>query len=230
MDWACFIIKEQIIIKKTAFRFTRKNKGQSFIELAIVGLVLLLLLTGLVETSILLNQYITVVDAAREGARYGSTGKTDPYIRNPTGPYTDNPEFFDNIDLIIEGANSSNPPSGTVGNGALDPIILKDSAKEDVIITFYRVVGGSIEAVYPTSGHWHKFYPGQTTQVTWAQIQTTLSLNPTSLDTGVLVVEIFYSYHQLLKMPVFTNVIPDPINVHTYAIMPLPLAKPTPSP
>ncbi len=48
--------------------------------------------------------------------------------------------------------------------------------------------------------------------------------------TGVLLIEIFYNYPQTLKLPVFSNVIPDPIPVHAFAIMPLSAAEPTPIP
>lgn len=51
------------------------------------------------------------------------------------------------------------------------------------------------------------------------------SLNPPS--TGFVLVEIFYNYPQLLKLPVLTNVLPDPIPLSVYSIMPLSSAQPT---
>ena len=58
-------------------------------------------------------------------------------------------------------------------------------------------------------------------------------------NAGVLLVEIYYNYPQLLKLPVFSNssflgvrfsLIPDPIPVYVYTIMPISSAEPTQGP
>jgi hypothetical protein len=212
-------------MEKLKFFFSQKqrNKGQSFVELAIILSVLLFLLVGMVEFGYLLNQYATLVEGAREGARFGSSGKIDPYIRT-TLPYTENGAFFEAVDCIIEGSHGQNCASNTINNGALEPIVL-DPARDDVIITFYRVVNGGINQTF---GPWHRYGSGKTPKITTADVQR--SLKASAPDSGVLVVEIFYSNHQLIKFPIFTNVFPDPIDLNTYVIMPLALAKPTPIP
>lgn len=193
-------------------------------EMTIVLGVLLLLLVGMVEFGYLLNEYITLTDAARAGARFGSSGKVDPYIRT-TSPFTENSDFFDQIDCVIEGTNGHCTTGSVIGNGALDPIILNEST-DDVIITFYRVVNGSIEATFgPHPMHGSS---GHVSQINSSVVQS--NLVSSAPDSGVLVVEIFYAHYQIIKFPIFTSVIPDPMNVHTYAIMPLSLAKPTPVP
>jgi len=48
------------------------GRGQSLVELAISLMVILILLTGAVETGLALFQYVTMRDAAQEGALYGS--------------------------------------------------------------------------------------------------------------------------------------------------------------
>ena len=53
-------------------------------------------------------------------------------------------------------------------------------------------------------------------------------LNPQ--NSGVVLVEIFYNYPQLLKLPVFTNVLPDPIPLYVYSLMPVSAAEPTQNP
>lgn len=53
------------------------ERGQSLVELAISLTVLLMLLTGAVETSLALFQYVTIRDAAQEGAVYGSLNPAD---------------------------------------------------------------------------------------------------------------------------------------------------------
>jgi len=45
-----------------------------------------------------------------------------------------------------------------------------------------------------------------------------------------VLVEIYYDYNQVLSLPWITAFVPDPIPVHTYAIMPLVAAEPNPTP
>ncbi|MDP1544829.1 MAG: TadE/TadG family type IV pilus assembly protein [Anaerolineales bacterium] len=53
------------------------ERGQSLVELAISLIVILMLLLGAVEFSLALFQYVTIRDAAQEGALYGSITPTD---------------------------------------------------------------------------------------------------------------------------------------------------------
>jgi hypothetical protein len=57
---------------KISTNLKKESRGQSLVELAISLMVLLLLLLGAVETSLAIFQYITIRDAAQEGAVYGS--------------------------------------------------------------------------------------------------------------------------------------------------------------
>jgi hypothetical protein len=51
-------------------------------------------------------------------------------------------------------------------------------------------------------------------------------LDSSAPPTGVLLIEIFYNYPQVLKLPVFTAFVQDPMPVYAYAIMPLTAAEP----
>lgn len=76
-------------------------RGQSLIELAVVLPLLLVLVVGVVEVADSLNTYITIVDAARDGARLGSKNvasdaeirslilKETTRLRDPIDPNTD---------------------------------------------------------------------------------------------------------------------------------------------
>jgi len=58
------------------------EKGQALAEFALVIPVLLILLVGIFEIGYGLNSYLTVVDAARDGARLGAKGSaSDAEIR-----------------------------------------------------------------------------------------------------------------------------------------------------
>ncbi len=211
-------------------KWVKSSKGQSLVELALLLSLLLTLLTGMVEFGYLLNQYITVVDAAREGARFGSND--DPFIKT-TNPWGINIPFFTNIDEIVEG-----PLTGGVrdpnGKGALTPIRLRPEApfNDDVVISFFSISDGYMTR-FPDADGWSyyqsKGFTGRSSSFTTADLQGRIDQGALSApDTGMVVVEVFYSYSQILKFWGFIG-IPDPIAVHAYAIMPLSAAEPTPT-
>lgn len=221
-------------MKRISRFFKNKNKGQSFIELALLMGTLMLLLTGMVEFGNMLNQYINLVDGAREGARFGSN--TDPFL-SKSGVYdysTPQPSFFDDIDKVIEG-DLTNPDVDS-RTSAISPLHLdndspgyRDPTGEfykaaDVLISFYAVSNGNITRKWSKSMH----SSGQISKISDAEVKNNLSTVAPS--TGLLLVEIFYNYHQLLNLPFFTNVIANPVPLHAYAFMPLAAAEATPTP
>jgi Flp pilus assembly protein TadG len=62
-------------------RFNFKNQqGQSMTEFALVLPILVILLFGVIQFGIVFNNYITVTDAVRAGARKGAVGR---HLQNP---------------------------------------------------------------------------------------------------------------------------------------------------
>lgn len=69
-----------------------KSRGQSLVELAISLMIIMLLVLGAVETGMAIFQYVTINDAAQEGATYASvhpgqdtsTDSTEIQNRNDT--------------------------------------------------------------------------------------------------------------------------------------------------
>ncbi len=51
-----------------------RSRGQSMVELALLFPILLILLSGLIEFGFMLNEYLTLMDAARNAARFASDG------------------------------------------------------------------------------------------------------------------------------------------------------------
>lgn len=62
------------------FKYFKNEKGQSIVELAIILPVLLLLILGIFEFGRVMNAYLIINHAAREGARTGAVGNSDSYI------------------------------------------------------------------------------------------------------------------------------------------------------
>jgi hypothetical protein len=55
-------------------------------------------------------------------------------------------------------------------------------------------------------------------------------LNISAPTTGLVLVEIYYEYHQILGLPWIRAFVPDPVVLHAYSIMPNTAVEPTPTP
>jgi hypothetical protein len=234
--------------------------------------ILLMLLGGLVEFGFGLNRYINIVEAAREGARFGVDG--DPTDRELI-PATGNPavlvantacgvttDYYANIACVVEQAAA--------------PIQL-DPGRDDIIITVARVYRDPLcdepsppppdqcraeilpdpDGLWPDDitgnpnnptgnpegclcvgtayhGHWTRYGGSpEGTKFDRAKIQSYIDSN--SLSTGVLIVEVYYWYEQVLKLPWITLFVGDPANdyailFYTYTIIPVPAGEPRPTP
>lgn len=55
----------------------KREGGQALVEFALLAPLLVILIFGFIDISRLYNAWVTVQGAAREGARYGVTGRSD---------------------------------------------------------------------------------------------------------------------------------------------------------
>ena len=77
----------------------QRKRGQGLVEFTIMFPVLLVMLSGLMEFGFLLNEYLDILDAAREAARFASDN--DPFNED----YTDRQVFYDTAaDLAMSTA------------------------------------------------------------------------------------------------------------------------------
>jgi len=206
-------------MKTNQLQLNKKNKekGQSFVELILVFGILMTLMAGMVEFGNLLNLYINLVDGAREGARYESND--DPITKGY-------PAFDDQVYEVVQGRFKNGVQES---KGAINPIVL-DPATDDIVVSVYSFTGKD-----PAHGYDKSLtlldsssrYGNHTTSFTTTELLT--KMNTLAPNSGVLVVEVFYSYHQILKLFSFLPGIPDPIEVSAYSIMPLSAAEPTPT-
>jgi hypothetical protein len=187
-------------------KVSKSEKGQSFIELSLIVIFLMIFVAGIVEFGFLLNNYLSLVDASREAVRFSSN--FDPF--DEFGVL--DPDFF------IQ--------TGQLTEQVLAPLVMDPTMGDDIVITFFSV-SDSVYDRYPNDLGW-SVYGTQTTKLTNTEIQS--RLDSTAPPAGFLLVEIFYNYPQVLKLPVFTEFVQDPMPVYVYAVMPLPAAEPHPTP
>jgi hypothetical protein len=192
--------------KMTLSRKKRKtSRGQSLVELAIVLALLMFMVIAIVEYGFLLNQYLNILDAGREATRQSSLG--DPFFDDGTideNFYLDIAAMVDNFLLPLE----------------LDPNL------DDVVISFFSVTNGTVVR-FPDGDGWSR---NNISNSNFSSSDIEARLNTGAPATGVLLVEIFYNYWQTLNLPIFSNVIPNPIPLYNYSVMPLSAAEPTPTP
>ncbi len=246
----------------------QQTRGQSFVELALVLPVLLIMFLGMVEVAFFIGRYLDILDLTREAARFASvrdifadTGDLNCSTTS-TSPIPDPLNFFyDTSCMLSPPANSTMCTQAEFCNG-FNPYIVLDPDTDDVVITGFTVLERSIEVQWPLPNHYWALSnvdfannvdlnlngdPGhpdnfkkncQGTVVrsdpyyTAARVASELeaSSDPTKQKgKGFIAVEVYYCYSQVLGLPLLTDFIPNPVQIHAYTIMPLPAAQPTPT-
>jgi hypothetical protein len=238
-------------------RIKRNSSGQSFVELVLVTVILALLLAGVVEFGFMLNHYMHVLDGAREAARYSSTQlafrmNDDGTVMTSGGVILNNMPFYflsaakaaetmdpvvldpantDDIIISVFSVSGSNHPRFPSGTGW--------SLCENYG-AFKAYFTGTLGVPVPirlSNPGWSSGCTVQTTK--FGDAEFAASGADAAPPTGVLVVEIFYGYPQTLALPLFSGydffgtkftIIPNPIPLYLYTVMPLSSAEPTPTP
>jgi Flp pilus assembly protein TadG len=77
----------------------REEEGQSFLEMALVAPVLLLILVAVIDLARAFDAYIVLTNAVREGARWGS--------RDPSTPISEIEQMVVE-DVLLSGTNVTN--------------------------------------------------------------------------------------------------------------------------
>ncbi len=235
------------------FRSSGKSSGQSFVELAIVLPVLLFLLIAFVEVGAVIYNYLSLLDVVREAARFAAD--RDPEVL--TGDMSNYPisacedsalHYYLDTACVVIGTNfnqdiSLDPTRDdlTISIFTIDNNVVADRKPNDgdgvwslygdnwtkncdgtpgsTTPFFPQVVGNNwVSIAAPTSG------PGTAT----VGPGTTVPGGPT--DKGIVLVEIYFCHDQLLNLPVISDLLPNPVPLHAFAVMPAPMAAPTPTP
>jgi Flp pilus assembly protein TadG len=73
-DWE---LEKPLRLWQFIIRPLRNSRGQALVEFALVIPIFLLLVLGMMDVGIVLNQYLVVTEAAREGVRSAALGSSD---------------------------------------------------------------------------------------------------------------------------------------------------------
>jgi hypothetical protein len=210
----------------------RKSRAQSLVEVAIAFPILIMLFGGVVEFGFILNTYLSLVDATRDSARYWSND--DPFCNeiNASCPVADGVSD-DDAGFYYETAYDVQK--------ILDPLLLDstyqgrriilDENTDDVIVSVYGIKDDTVDTVtlwrgnpyhlFPTPAHPTGNYPSLFTE---ASILNTHIVD--APNAGLLLVEVHYNYHHVLNLPWMTAILPNPLHLQAYTIMPIRAGEP----
>lgn len=121
------------------FKLRKNVKGQAMVEFALVLPFLLLLIMAIIQFGLVLSGYVTVSNAAREGARVGIIEKSNSAINAKVIEAFDGSATLSSPSIVI-----TFPEGGSYSNGK--PISVKVNASVSIIVPFLEEVfpGGSI--------------------------------------------------------------------------------------
>jgi len=218
-----------------------REKGQGLVETALLFPVLLIVLSGLIEVGFMLNDYLAIMDAARNAARFSADSLFDN--RDITTECTSTRDFYRQaiclvcmeLDAEKPSINGDLPPQGegllTVGGSAYDCPL--DNTQDEILVTAFSVLSGSTPSITRSGGDFPNngfiaYYNNGYSPISNAQISAALDSNAPS--TGYVIVEIYYNYRHKLNLPWVTMFMPNPFTMHSFTIMPLVSAEPTSTP
>jgi hypothetical protein len=240
-------------MKKTNKDQPGKNRGQSFVELALVLPLLLFLLIAFVEVGAVIYNYLSLLDVAREAARFAAD--RDPDVLN--GDMSNYPISACQDDALHYYLDTACVVIGTNFNQD----ITLDPATDDIAISIFTIDNNVVVDRKPNDAdkvwslytdNWTKNCDGSFKSNTpffpelagdnWKILATptlgvgTAAPGPGTVypsgptDKGIVLVEIYFCHEQLLNLPLLSDLLPNPIPLHAYAVMPAPQAAPTPTP
>jgi len=236
----------------------QKSRGQSFVELALIIPILLLIVIGVVEVAMFIGRYLDMLDLTREAARFASI--RDPFDTEVAADQdcaTIN--FFDfywDISCVFSPPGNSDMCWDAEFCNGLNPYFVLNPATDDVVVSVYTITAQHpstgdpyVSNAWPSpdgfwawsdhdnetasDGNWQRNCDGDTVRSAPHFTEDTIGdeLNTASPENkGYVAVELYYCYEQVLNIPLFSDFVPNPIQIHVYTLMPLPAAQPTPTP
>jgi hypothetical protein len=216
---------------------TGKERGQSFVEVALIIPVLLVVLAGLTEIGFYMFAYLNALDLTREAARFASTRDYKVQLlanpnpsQLPMSACTDSVlhYYYDTACFFVDP--QLNPYIPLTPSNYDDVTISVFSVNDDNTIGQRFPKPSGVWSLY--NNNWQKDCNGNVVSTqpdfTNAKIQSDF-LSSAPHAKGLVLVEVYYCYHQVLNLPFFSQFFPNPARIHAYSIMPAPEAIPTPT-
>jgi len=179
-------------------KMSEKQRGQSLVEFLLFLPVFLVIITGIFELGFFFLSYVDLLDASREGARFGVD--LDPASAYPDWNCATTTNFYVAIACYAEESFGKplNPSNGY----------------DDVVVTAYVVQNGSVSFRYPD----FERYGNKTSRFSNADVNEFAKIGPCA--QGFVIVEMFYRHRQMLGLPLWTWAVPDPIDLYSFTVMP----------
>lgn len=189
-------------------RHFHAGRAQSFIELAIVLPVLLIILLGMVEVVVLIGRYLDVLDLTREIARQAAREERFP---SPAA-------FFAEVDSYL-----ARPPTG------LNSYISTSETPFDMVVSVFDLRGSGERIMHVWSGtseYYKKDCEGNEVRTEpYYTLDRVMAIGSPDVNEGMVAVEIYYCHPLVLNIPFVTSFIPNPVQIHAYSIFPFPAIK-----
>lgn len=228
-----FRFLQNFLAKKKLKPVTRQNKGrgQSLVEIAIALPILLLLFTGMVEFGFMLNTYLSLQDATRAAARQLSN--QNPFAKDSDGAVIDDLAFYSDAAQVV--VDSLMPPDDPEARQ-----VLVDDTRDNVLISVITIRvdedadPDAIDSItrHPEDAEFFRLYNTTSPNSIYGDLEIAEYLTSNGsvpVDSGLLIIEIFYSYEGVLHLPwtepFFSE--ENPAMLYNSTIMPLVAAKPT---
>jgi hypothetical protein len=209
----------------------KQDRGQSLVEMALTLPILLLMFAGLIEIGAALRNYLVVVNANREGTRMAARGR-----------------WFDTEDEVQELFRRVSAAAGVDqrGDGTLVQFMrtvpMDDLPANTTMRIYYVAVpdqidetGGVTDEAAVVNGPWytgtlHLGRPGIDVEAEAARAQAANKafnqkyfvdehLIDIASEDNFVIVETWYEHEQLLKMPIFTAVLPERFTLYAHSTM-----------
>lgn len=179
---------------------SRKQRGQSLIEVTFFLVILLMLVAGIVEVGAVMNAKLTVVNSAREGTRFATVGASDDDVTLVTQAATSSLIAYEaeQSDIWVIHAKTDN--SGNIGDQCLSALQRQEAKATD-----------SYWCVEHTVGEGEESPPFVTKEIVKAELAGVG-------DTEVVGVAIEYDHQSLVGLP-FIDYLVGAIPINSFTLM-----------
>ncbi|MFZ5917085.1 MAG: TadE family protein [Chloroflexota bacterium] len=195
----------------------KAGRGQALVEMTLLLPALFLLFAGLIELGFAFYNYLVVVNAAREGSRYGA--KMPDYTDDDVSAVTVLAAKY-LPDFVLEGSGAINPERASVIITRLNAPIPDSGEDYTYFIQSQQAFGKAALAEEDQVPPLHR------SQITTERLDTiadevrdALSGITFQQDAQFIAVETIYDHGQVIGLFHIGDIIPDPVAVRSLTIM-----------